>query len=72
MLNFGNRSMFKQGGSWLVSLPIQWVRSTNPTSVKIEIDSEQRIIITSVSAESCRAQGTEGNTNHLKEGAAIE
>jgi antitoxin component of MazEF toxin-antitoxin module len=49
MLNFGQRSIFKQGGSFLISLPIQWIRSTNPENVKIEVDNEQRIIITSVS-----------------------
>jgi hypothetical protein len=44
----------------------------NPENVKVEIDNEQRIIITSVSAESCRASGTEGhNTNQLIEGACI-
>ena len=49
MLNFGQRSIFKQGGSFLISLPIQWIRSTNPKNVEIEVDKAQRIIITSVS-----------------------
>lgn len=48
MLNFGQRSIAKQGGSFLISLPIQWIRSMNPENVKIEVDKEQRIIITSV------------------------
>lgn len=48
MLNFGQRSIVKQGGSFLISLPIQWIRSMNPENVKIEVDKEQRIIITSV------------------------
>ncbi|KKG06133.1 hypothetical protein DU80_07020 [Methanosarcina mazei] len=64
MINFGQRSIFKQGGSFLISLPIQWVKSTNPANVKLEMDKEQRIIVTSVPAESCRARGTEEhNTN---------
>lgn len=49
MLNFDQRSIFKQGGSFLISLPIQWIRSMNPENVEIEVDKEQRIIITSVS-----------------------
>jgi hypothetical protein len=48
MLNFGTRSIFKQGGSFLISLPIQWIRSMNPENVTIEVDKKQRIIITSV------------------------
>ena len=62
MLNFGQRSIFKQGGSFLISLPIKWVKSTNPANVKLEMDKEQRIIVTSVPAESCRARETEGIT----------
>ncbi len=61
-------SIFRQAGSYLIRLPIQWIRSDNPENVKIEMDNEQRIIITSVPVESCRASGTEININHLKEG----
>lgn len=68
MINFGKRSIFRQGGSWLISLPIQWVKTMKPENVSIEMDNEQRIIITSVPAESCRAHGTEGDTNYVKEG----
>lgn len=62
MLNFGERSLFKQGGSTLISLPIQWVRSMNPEKVKIEIDNEQHVIITSVPAVLV-GSGSEGNTD---------
>ncbi|KKG38795.1 hypothetical protein DU35_11405 [Methanosarcina mazei] len=48
MLNFGQRSIFRQGGSFLISLPIQWIRTMNPENVIVEIDNEQRIVITSV------------------------
>lgn len=68
MINFGKRSIFRQGGSFLICLPIQWVRSVNPENVKLEIDNEEQIIKTSVPTESCLARRTEINTNHLKEG----
>lgn len=50
---------------------MQWIKTMNPVNVKIEIDNQQRIIVTSVSAESCRTSGTEGTTPTLKEGACI-
>jgi len=61
MLNFGKRSIFKQGGSFLISLPIQWIRSMNPENVEIEVDKEQRIIITSVS-QACQDSTESGGT----------
>ena len=65
MFSFGQRSVIKQGGSFLISLPMQWVKSMNAEmkNVKLEMDNEQRIIITSIPAESCRTSGTGGNTN---------
>ncbi len=66
MLNIGKRSIFRQGGSFLISLPIQWIRSENPENVKIEMDNEQRIIITPVPVESYRARRTEINTTIWK------
>jgi antitoxin component of MazEF toxin-antitoxin module len=74
MFSFGQRAVIKQGGSHLISLPMTWVKSTNPEmkNVNLEMDNEERIIITSVPAESCRVRRTEGNTNYLKEGARNE
>lgn len=73
MLNFGKRSIFRQGGSFLVSLPIQWIRSTNPENVKIEVDNELRIIITSV-PPACQdsMESEDHDTDNLKEGADNE
>lgn len=62
MLNFGQRSIFKQGGSFLISLPIQWIRSMNPENVTIEVDKEQRIIITSVPQARQNSTESEGTT----------
>lgn len=62
MLNFGQRSIFKQGGSFLISLPIQWIRSMNPENVTIEVDKEQRIIITSVPQARQDSTESEGTT----------
>lgn len=71
MIDFGQRSIFKQGGSFLISLPIQWVKSTNPVNVKIEIDDKQRIIITSVPAFVSSSK-IESNSDYLKEGLCID
>ena len=64
MFSFGQRAVIKQGGSHLISLPMTWVKSTNPEmkNVNLEMDNEQRIIITSVPAESWRTSGPEGKT----------
>jgi len=62
MLNFGQRSIFKQRGSFLISLPIQWIRSMNPENVTIEVDKEQRIIITSVPQARQDSTESEGTT----------
>ena len=48
MFRFGKRSIVKQGGSFMISLPMQWVKSWDPhvNSVMIEMDSENKLRIT--------------------------
>lgn len=64
MFCFGQRSVIKQGGSFLVSLPKQWVRAMNSEMkiVNVEMDSQQRIIITSVPQARQDSEGAEGTT----------
>lgn len=47
MFKFGERSVIKQGGSYMISLPRQWLKSMNPEmkTVIIEMDSENRLRI---------------------------
>lgn len=44
---FGQRNVIKQGGSYMISLPMQWLKSTNPEmkTVTIEMDKENRLMI---------------------------
>jgi hypothetical protein len=44
---FGKRKVIKQGGSYMISLPMQWMKSMNPEieNVTIEMDSENRLRI---------------------------
>jgi polysaccharide deacetylase 2 family uncharacterized protein YibQ len=46
-LNFGKRSVIRQGGSYMISLPMQWMKSMNPRmkTVIVEMDSENRLRI---------------------------
>ncbi len=49
MFNFGNRKVTKQGGSFLISLPMQWIDNVGGVkSVMIEMDSEGRLIVTPI------------------------
>ncbi len=47
MLKFGKRKVVKQGGSFMISLPIQWMKSVNPEmkTVTVEMDTENRLRI---------------------------
>jgi len=48
MFKFGKRNIVKQGGSWMISLPMQWIKSIDSEvkTVVIEMDSEYRLRIT--------------------------
>lgn len=50
MFHFGKRTIIKQGGSHLISLPMQWIKSTNPEMkyVTIEMDNENQLRITPI------------------------
>lgn len=47
MFQFGERNIIKQGGSYMISLPMQWIKSMSPEmkTVIIEMDSENRLRI---------------------------
>lgn len=47
MFQFGKRSIIKQGGSYVVSLPMQWIRSLDVEvkTVTIEMDGKNRLRI---------------------------
>lgn len=50
MFKFGKRKVTKQGGSYLVSLPMEWVRDvdTKIKEVNVEMDSEKVLRISPV------------------------
>ena len=45
MFTFGKRKVFKQGGSYMISLPMQWFRSNDAEmkTVTVEMDSENTL-----------------------------
>jgi hypothetical protein len=45
MFTFGKRKVVKQGGSYMISLPMQWFRSvdTEMKTVTVEMDSENAL-----------------------------
>lgn len=47
MFTFGKRNVIKQGGSWMISLPMPWIKSIDSEvkTVMIEMDSENRLRI---------------------------
>lgn len=47
MFQLGNRKITKQGGSYIISLPMQWVKNigTDIKTVKIEMDTEYTLRI---------------------------
>ena len=47
MFTFGKRKVFKQGGSYVISLPMQWFRSNDAKmkTVMVEMDSENTLRI---------------------------
>ncbi len=47
MLNFGERKINKIGGSYMVAIPISWIRSVgnNLKTVKIEVNKNKEIVI---------------------------
>jgi len=53
MFKFGKRKVTKQGGSYLVSLPMEWVRdlSTEIKEVNVEMDSGKVLRISPVREE---------------------
>ncbi len=59
--DFGQRKIIRQGGSYMISLPMQWMKSINPKmrTVTIELDSENRLRIVAGST----LQDTTGSNN---------
>jgi polysaccharide deacetylase 2 family uncharacterized protein YibQ len=47
MFKFGKRTVIKQGGSYMISLPMQWMKSmgSDLKTVVVEMDSEKRLRI---------------------------
>jgi polysaccharide deacetylase 2 family uncharacterized protein YibQ len=47
MFIFGKRTVIKQGGSYMISLPMQWMKSmgSDLKTVIVEMDSEKRLRI---------------------------
>ena len=47
MFRFGKRTVVKQGGSYMISLPMTWMKSmdTDVKTVMIEMDSENHLRI---------------------------
>jgi hypothetical protein len=47
MFRFGKRTVIKQGGSYMISLPMLWMKSwdSDIKSVMIEMDSENQLRI---------------------------
>ena len=47
MFRFGKRNVIKQGGSYMISLPMQWMRSMNSDikTVMVEMDGENGLRI---------------------------
>jgi antitoxin component of MazEF toxin-antitoxin module len=45
MFRFGKRNVVKQGGSFMIALPMQWMKSmdTDIKTVMIEMDSENQL-----------------------------
>jgi adenylate kinase len=48
MFKYGKRTVIKQGESYLISLPMQWLRSmdSDVKAVVVEMDCENRLRIT--------------------------
>jgi len=69
MLSFGQRKINKQGGSYMVSLPMPWIQTmgTNLKTIKIEMDNENtlRIVAGDVRQDN---PGHNCNSAPLKEG----
>ena len=47
MFKFGKRTVIKQGGSYMISLPMTWMKSmdTDVKTVRIEMDSDNQLKI---------------------------
>lgn len=47
MFDFGNRRVNKQGGSFMIALPMKWVRSIgkNTNIVNIKMDNQYKLIV---------------------------
>lgn len=47
MLKFGERKINRQGGSYIISLPMPWIQTmgTDLKTVKVEMDSENSLRI---------------------------
>lgn len=50
MFNFGIRKITKQGGSFLISLPMEWMKNNgiDLDAVKIEMDADKNLRIAPV------------------------
>lgn len=64
--DFGQRKIIRQGGSYMISLPMQWMKSINPKmkTVTIELDNENRLRIV---AGDTRQDTTGSNNIHGRE-----
>jgi hypothetical protein len=53
MFRFGKRTVIKQGGSFMIALPMQWMKSWNSDvkTVMIEMDSENQLRI--IAGDTC-------------------
>lgn len=52
MFNFGKRKITKQGGSYLISLPMEWMKDIgiDLDAVKVEMDTDKSLRIAPATA----------------------
>ena len=67
MFNFGNRRVNKQGGSFMISLPIEWIRNTGKiNAVNIKMDDESKLIVTPATKSAKIGAAGEANTKRSR------
>ncbi len=68
MFSFGTRKVTKQGGSFLISLPMQWIQDIgiNLQCVKVEMDTDKTLRI----APATPCQERAGTASHPDQGSA--
>jgi antitoxin component of MazEF toxin-antitoxin module len=67
MFDFGKRKVTKQGGSYLISLPMQWMQDMgiDLDAVKVEMDSDKSLRI--VPAEPAKTAARTASHRPIKE-----